>query len=102
MGSVARVGGMVQLVSSALTNRESEMVNRAIALLPRFIGKLGKHDLDFELLPGVGGHDTNPVTTLNAGVVELIRREQEWDVVLRLLTADDDGNVCCKFESEPL
>lgn len=102
VGSVARVGGMVQLVSSALTNRESEMVNRAIALLPRFIGKLGKHDLDFELLPGVGGHDTNPVTTLNAGVVELIRREQEWDVVLRLLTADDDGNVCCKFESEPL
>jgi hypothetical protein len=53
-------------------------------------------------MTGKKNHNTNPVTKLNAGLVELIKNGDQYDVVLRLLSADNDGNVTVAFESQRL
>lgn len=89
-----------QLVSSAISNRESKLIRSAMATACRMFTTAP--DPRFEashLIEGADGHRNNPVTSQNVGFVEVEHRGSDTGVRLSLMSAGPDGRPHFPFRS---
>lgn len=113
VGLVARLawrsgGAAYQLVSSALSNDESDVAQWLSAGVGRLERPLVTESDDLvgrvEIMSGHGDARRNPCPQLNAGVVAFQRVARGWEVRLKLYSYDPDApaRLVVAFESRPL
>ncbi len=90
-----------QFVSSAVTNQESKVVQTLVAGGLRCLSNSpapGVFTRSRRLI-GVSGHQQNPFTGQNLGIIEVEHRGEETSVRLSLMTADPSGALQFPFRS---
>lgn len=92
-----------QFVSSAISNRESKVIQSGVALASRVFSQPPVQDLfsRTRLIPGVRGHSDNPFTGQNMGFVEVKHCDDETAVRLSLMSGGAAGQPWFPFRSEP-
>ena len=90
-----------QLVSSAISNGESRIVQAAVATGTRLFrsSPLPSSAEALTLIPGVDGHRKNPVLDRNVGLIEIEHRGAETGVRLSLMTGAADGKPSYPYRS---
>lgn len=92
-----------QLVSSAVSNKESGLYRKVSELLPKMAvnSTVGTGDLacSIRLLDHDGVHEKNAVGELNVGLVTLRREGPEWAMRLCLLSHDSAGKARMVYRS---
>ncbi|MCX4239238.1 alkaline phosphatase D family protein [Paraliomyxa miuraensis] len=97
---------LVQLTSSAVSNREGWLVRKACESAAHSVKRIelldGRHG-DVGLIRGQAeGRDHNPFGDLNAGIVDVYDHGDRVDVGLRLVSHDGEGNPRIVFETGEL